>query len=66
MLLPVPPPAKATRRGSLEVGDEEWHVMESLVGWGDGGVWNRKLRKGVEKKEKEKETVVVAAIDACA
>jgi len=39
--------------------------MERLVGWGDGGVWKWKVRKGVEKK-KEKERVVVAAIDACA
>lgn len=41
------------------------HEMERLVGWGDGGVWKWKVRKGVEKK-KEKERVVVAAIDACA
>lgn len=58
------PPAKATRRGSLEGGEEEWHEIESLVGWGDGGGWSWKVRKGVEKKKEKERVVAAAAIDA--
>lgn len=53
-LLPVPPPAKATRRVSLLELDE-WHEIETLL---DSGVlWNT---------GKEKERVVAININACA